>query len=186
MNPTNKKADGSDGVDRELDALHVNPYRLAAGDEARGHMAARASLRRARRRVVLLARREHARSHVRRARLRAACGARRASDLRQPRDRRRRIDPRGARLVRRSRGRPRQRACARRPRTSSSVTIPTRSAPAAPSRSRRTACSFASTAACRQRRRQRRAACSASAARRNGDVAEELRASGPPREIFRE
>jgi hypothetical protein len=36
VNPTNKKADGSDGIDRELDALHVDPYRLAAGDEARG------------------------------------------------------------------------------------------------------------------------------------------------------
>jgi 3',5'-cyclic AMP phosphodiesterase CpdA len=36
VNPTNKKADGSDGVDRELETLHVDPYRLAAADEARG------------------------------------------------------------------------------------------------------------------------------------------------------
>ena len=36
VNPTNKKADGSDGVDRELAALQVDPYLLAAGDEARG------------------------------------------------------------------------------------------------------------------------------------------------------
>lgn len=36
VNPTNKKADGADGVDRELEALHVDPYRLAAGDDARG------------------------------------------------------------------------------------------------------------------------------------------------------
>lgn len=36
VNPTNKKADASDGVDRELDALHVDAYRLAAGDDARG------------------------------------------------------------------------------------------------------------------------------------------------------
>lgn len=36
MNPTNKKADGSDGVDCELESLHVDPYRLAVGDEARG------------------------------------------------------------------------------------------------------------------------------------------------------
>jgi 3',5'-cyclic AMP phosphodiesterase CpdA len=36
VNPTNKKANGSDGVDRELDALHVDPYFLAAGDESRG------------------------------------------------------------------------------------------------------------------------------------------------------
>ncbi len=36
VNPTNKKADGSDGVDRELASLHVDPYLVAAGDEARG------------------------------------------------------------------------------------------------------------------------------------------------------
>ena len=36
VNPTNKKADGSDGVDRELEALHIDPYRVAAGDEGRG------------------------------------------------------------------------------------------------------------------------------------------------------
>ncbi|MDB4939418.1 MAG: putative serine/threonine phosphatase [Labilithrix sp.] len=36
VNPTNKKADGSDGFDRELDALHVEPSRVASGEEPRG------------------------------------------------------------------------------------------------------------------------------------------------------
>ncbi len=36
VNPTNAKADGSDGVDRELTALHLDPGVLAAGTEPRG------------------------------------------------------------------------------------------------------------------------------------------------------
>ena len=36
VNPTNSKADGSDGVDRELAALQIDPSTLAAGTEPRG------------------------------------------------------------------------------------------------------------------------------------------------------
>lgn len=36
VNPTNTKANGSDGIDRELDALHLDPTTLAAGAEPRG------------------------------------------------------------------------------------------------------------------------------------------------------
>lgn len=36
VNPTNAKADGSDGVDRELTALQIDPATIAAGTEPRG------------------------------------------------------------------------------------------------------------------------------------------------------
>ncbi|HSO31187.1 MAG TPA: metallophosphoesterase [Labilithrix sp.] len=36
VNPTNSKADGSDGIDRELASLQIDPALLAAGTEARG------------------------------------------------------------------------------------------------------------------------------------------------------
>lgn len=36
VNPTNSKADGSDGIDRELASLQIDPVVLAAGSEPRG------------------------------------------------------------------------------------------------------------------------------------------------------
>ncbi len=36
VNPTNSKADGSDGIDRELAALQIDPATVAAGTEPRG------------------------------------------------------------------------------------------------------------------------------------------------------
>jgi hypothetical protein len=35
VNPTNSKADGSDGIDRALEALNVDPYRFASGEDPR-------------------------------------------------------------------------------------------------------------------------------------------------------
>lgn len=36
VNPTNKKADGSDGIDRQLASLNIDPNRFAAGEDPRG------------------------------------------------------------------------------------------------------------------------------------------------------
>jgi hypothetical protein len=36
VDPTNKKANGSDGIDRQLEAQHIDPNRFVAGDDPRG------------------------------------------------------------------------------------------------------------------------------------------------------